>query len=61
MKDLIPILIAVVVVIAFVFAVSSRFKISNRYERKPRSLNSWNALDKGIDPTEFDSTGDVSK
>lgn len=61
MKDLIPILIAAAVVIAIVFALSSRFKLSNRYERKPRVLNSWTALDKGIDPTDFNSTSDGVK
>lgn len=41
--------IAVVVIAAFF--LSSRFKLSNRYERKPEKLNSWNRQDIGEDPS----------
>jgi hypothetical protein len=34
-----------------VVIIGRKFKISNRYERKPRELSAWNSLDRGIDPT----------
>ena len=52
MGDLLPIGIAAVFVMAIVLLLARKFKISSRYERAPRVLNSWSALDKGIDPTE---------
>jgi hypothetical protein len=52
MSDLLPIAIAAVFVLAIVLLIARKFKISSRYERAPRQLNSWSALDKGIDPTE---------
>ncbi|MEY2836691.1 MAG: hypothetical protein RLZ46_73 [Actinomycetota bacterium] len=33
-------------------SISRRLRLSARYERAPRELNTWTALDKGIDPTE---------
>lgn len=54
MSDLLPIGIATIVVMAMVLLLARKFKISARYERTPRQLNSWSALDKGIDPTEDD-------
>jgi hypothetical protein len=51
-SDFLPIAISVVVVIAIVLLIARKFKISSRYERAPRVLNTWAALDKGIDPTE---------
>jgi hypothetical protein len=27
--------------------------LPSKYERKPRALSSWNALDRGIDPTDI--------
>jgi hypothetical protein len=41
--------IAVVVLVAFF--LSSRFKLSSRYERKPEQLNSWKLQDIGEDPS----------
>jgi hypothetical protein len=41
--------ISVVVLVAFF--LSSRFKLSSRYERKPEELNSWNRQDLGEDPS----------
>jgi hypothetical protein len=41
--------IAVVILVAFL--ISSRFKLSTRYERKPEKLNSWNRQDLGEDPS----------
>ena len=51
MKDFLPITISLVAVFALVVLISKRFKLSSRYERKPRELNTWSALDHGIDPT----------
>jgi hypothetical protein len=52
MPELVPIAIAAIVVLAIVLLLARKFKLSSRYERAPRQLNSWAALDKGIDPTE---------
>ena len=52
MSDLLPIGIATVFVLAIVLLLARKFKLSSRYERAPRQLNSWSALDKGIEPTE---------
>ena len=41
--------IAAVILVAFL--ISSRFKLSTRYERKPETLNSWNRQDLGEDPS----------
>jgi hypothetical protein len=51
MKELLPVLVSLVGVFALVIVISKRFKLSSRYERKPRELNTWSALDHGIDPT----------
>jgi hypothetical protein len=51
-SDFLPIAISVVVVIAIVLLIARSFKLSSRYERAPRVLNTWAALDKGIDLTE---------
>jgi len=51
MKDFLPIAISLVAVFALVVLISKGFKLSSRYERKPRELNTWSALDHGIDPT----------
>jgi hypothetical protein len=51
MKEFLPIAISLVAVFALVVLISKRFKLSSRYERKPRELNTWSALDHGIDPT----------
>jgi len=52
MLELVPITVAAIVVLAIVLLLARKFKLSSRYERAPRQLNSWAALDKGIDPTE---------
>jgi hypothetical protein len=52
MKDYLTIAATAVVVLVLVVLIGRTFNLSSRYERKPRVLNSWNALDKGIDPTE---------
>ena len=51
MSDVLPIAVATVVVLAIVILIARKFKISSRYDRAPRQLNSWASLDKGIDPT----------
>jgi len=51
MKEFLPIAISLVAVFVLVVLISKRFKLSSRYERKPRELNTWSALDHGIDPT----------
>ena len=51
MKEFLPLLISLAVVFALVIVISKRFKLSSRYERKPRELNTWSSLDHGIDPT----------
>ena len=51
MKEFLPIAISLVAVFALVVLISKKFKLSSRYERKPRELNTWSALDHGIDPT----------
>jgi hypothetical protein len=51
MNDFLPIAISLVAVFSLVVLISKRFKLSSRYERKPRELNTWSALDHGIDPT----------
>ena len=52
MSELLPIAVSAFVVIVLVLLIARKFKLSSRYERAPRVLNSWAALDKGIDPTE---------
>ena len=54
MKQSMAIGLSVVVVYLAVIILGKKFKISSRYERSPRTLNSWSALDKGIDPTDSD-------
>lgn len=44
-------IISIAVVVIAAFFLSSRFKLSNRYERKPKKLNSWNRQDIGEDPS----------
>jgi hypothetical protein len=51
MKEFLPLLVSLAVVFALVLVISKRFKLSSRYERKPRELNTWSSLDHGIDPT----------
>ncbi len=51
MKEFLPIVISLVAVLTLVVLISKRFKLSSRYERTPRELNTWSSLDHGIDPT----------
>jgi len=51
MSDLAPMLFSIIVIMVLVFLISRRFKLSTRYERKPKTHTPWSALDNGIDPT----------
>ena len=51
MKQSIAIGVSIHVVFGIVLLIGKKFKLSSRYERKPRVLNTWSALDEGIDPT----------
>jgi hypothetical protein len=51
MKEFVPLLISLAFVFGLVVLISKLFKLSSRYERKPRQLNTWSSLDHGIDPT----------
>ena len=52
MNRVIELLISAVIVIALTLYISRTIKLSAKYERKPRKLSDWNALDQGIDPTD---------
>jgi hypothetical protein len=51
MEQSIAIALSILVVYSLVLLLGKKFKLSSRYERKPRVLNTWSALDEGIDPT----------
>jgi hypothetical protein len=44
--------ISLFLVAVIAISISRRIRLSARYERQPRELNTWSALDQGIDPTE---------
>ena len=52
MNNNVAILISTVVILIGVLLVSRKFQISSRFERTPRTLNSWSAQDTGIDPSD---------
>ena len=55
MSDLVQIFISIIIVAVGTVFISQKFRISKRYERQTRKaapLNSWSALDKGIDPSQ---------
>lgn len=55
MSEFVQILISIVIVATLTIYISKRFRISKRYERQSRTkppMNSWSALDHGIDPSE---------
>lgn len=52
MNRAIEILISAVFVSALTLFLSRSIKLSAKYERKPRKISDWNALDQGIDPTQ---------
>jgi len=54
MSELVQVLISIVVAATGAVFISQKFRISKRYERQSRKaspLNSWSALDQGIDPS----------
>jgi hypothetical protein len=51
MRDLVPVILSIVVILIFVLLISRRLNISSRYERTPKVDTPWSALDKGIDPS----------
>ena len=51
MEQSIAIALSILVVYSLVLLIGKKFKLSSRYERKPRVLNTWSVLDEGIDPT----------
>jgi hypothetical protein len=51
MEQSIAIGVSILVVYSLVLLIGKKIKLSSRYERKPRVLNTWSALDEGIDPT----------
>ena len=58
MSEFVQIAISILIVAALTIYISKRFRISKRYERQSRStppMNSWSALDHGIDPSEVTS------
>ena len=54
MTNLVISSISIIAVIAAAFFLSSRFKLSKRYDRKPEKLTSWNRQDIGEDPSTDD-------
>jgi hypothetical protein len=46
---------SLLLVAVLAISISRRVRLSARYERAPKKLSSWNAMDKGIDPTEENS------
>lgn len=57
MSELVQVLLSIVVVAIGTVFISQKFRISKRYERQSRKatpLNSWNALDQGIDPSKLE-------
>ena len=50
MTNLVISSISIIAVIAAAFFLSSRFKLSKRYDRKTEKLTSWNRQDIGEDP-----------
>ena len=54
MTNLVISSISIIAVIAAAFFLSSRFKLSERYDRKPEKLTSWNRQDIGEDPSTDD-------
>jgi hypothetical protein len=44
--------ISLLLVSVLAIAISRKIRLSARYEREPKKITPWNAMDKGIDPTE---------
>ena len=52
MRNYLAILLSSVAIFALVLIAGRKLRMSPRYERSPKVLNSWSALDNGIDPSE---------
>ena len=52
MNNNVAILISTIVIFFGVLHISRKLRLSSRYERAPRTLNSWSAQDNGIDPSD---------
>jgi hypothetical protein len=48
--------LSIIIVYAITILIGKKFRISSRYERTPHIQDPWNALDKGVDPSEDKST-----
>lgn len=44
--------LSIFLVAVIAISISRRIRLSARYERAPKNLSPWSAMDKGIDPTE---------
>jgi hypothetical protein len=44
--------LSIIIVFSITLLIGKKFKISSRYERAPQFQDPWNALDKGVDPSE---------
>jgi len=51
-KSYAAIAMSALIMFIIVILAGRKLKLSSRYERSPKTLNSWSALDKGIDPSE---------
>lgn len=52
MDQLIAISISAGAIFALVLVLGKKFRLSTKYERSPRQLNTWSAQDHGLDPSE---------
>jgi hypothetical protein len=55
-SEFVQIVISILIVATLTLYISKRFRISKRYERQSRNkppMNSWSALDHGIDPSDL--------
>ena len=52
MNNNVAILISTIFIFFGVLLISRKLRLSTRYERAPRTLNSWSAQDIGIDPSD---------
>ena len=52
MSQTLSISLFIIVFAVLTVLMSRKFKLSQRYDRKPRVLSQWNSLDKGVDPTD---------
>jgi len=44
--------LSIIIVFSITLLIGKKFRISSRYEKTPHIQDPWNALDKGIDPSE---------